>query len=256
MSSFKLRFLAVSTAAALLGACSSSNGPSSAGRQVAFQLATRSGAAAPAKALLAGQEILAAGSDTIVVTGVQMVLRRIELERAAASPVCDSLLADDDCEELKAGPVLLDLPLGVGAAHNFSVAMDTGSYAKVKFEIHRPEAGNDAAFLASHPGFDGVSIQMTGTFNGTPFTYSSDLDVEQEHEFTPPLTVTDSTGAQLTVFVDLQSWFLNQTADGLIDPSQANKGKTFEGEVKSNIETSLNAFEDENHDGEDDHDGI
>jgi hypothetical protein len=236
-------------ASAFLGACSSSSGPSSTGRQVAFQLATRTATAAPSNAaLLAGQEVIGLGSDTIVLSSVQFVLRKIELQRAVAAPVCDSLTTDDDCEELKVGPVLLDLPLGAGASRAFNVAIDTGSYGKIKLEIHKP-SGSEV------PGFDGVSIRVVGTYNGTPFTFESDLDAEQEFTFNPPLTVTDSTGAHLTLFVDLAKWFDNGNAGspGLIDPTSATIGGPNEGVVKNAIEASLNAFEDENHNGEDDH---
>lgn len=240
-------------AVAALAACSDSSGPASGGRQVALHLATQP--AAPAlrsAAAMAGTEVIGLGNDTIVVTQVQMVLRRIELERVGGT-VCDSLIVDDDCEELKAGPLLLDLPLGAGAARTFTVAIDTGSYGKIKFEIHKPESSNDAAFVALHPDFDGVSIRVTGTYNGVAFSYASDLDVEQEHDFVPPVGVTETTGANLTLFVDLGSWFANAGNTGLIDPATANKGGAAEGEVKSNIEASLNAFEDDDHDGEDDH---
>ena len=238
-------------ALAALAACDSS-GPASAGRQVAFQLATRPAAPALRTASAAATETIALGNDVIEVSQVQMVLRRIELERVGGT-VCDSLVADDDCEELKAGPVLLDLPLGAGASRSFSVAIDTGSYDKIKFEIHKPESSNDAAFVALNPDFDGVSIRVIGTYNGTAFTYTSDLDVEQEHGLVPPITVTDAAGANLTLFVDLAGWFANAGNTGLIDPATANKGGVAEGEVKSNIEASLNAFEDDDHDGQDDH---
>jgi hypothetical protein len=243
-------------AAAFLAACSDSSGPASAGRQVSLQLATQPAGPAPAPGMasIAGEEVLAAGGDTIVVTGVQLVLREIELKRTGGL-ACDTALVDDDCEELELGPVLLDLPLGAGAQRQFTVAIDTGSYDKIEFEIHKPTLGDDPAFVAANPTFDGVSIVMTGTFNGTPFSYASDLDVEQEYAFNPSLIVTETSGANVTLFVDLHSWFLNQTADGFIDPATANKGGQNEGEVKSNIETSLNAFEDDDHDGEDDHGG-
>jgi hypothetical protein len=238
-------------AAAFLAACSDSSGPASAGRQVSFHLATTSGAAAPVRGAALAEEILAAGSDTIVVTSVQMVLREIELKRSGAT-ACDTAQVEDDCEELEIGPVLLDLPLGAGASRQFTVPIDTGSYDKIEFEVHKPTLGDDPAFVAANPSFDGVSIRMTGTYNGTPFSYASDLDVEQERAFSPPLVVTDLAGANVTLFVDLQAWFLNQAGDGFISPEDANKGGPFEGEVKSNIETSLNAFEDDDHDGEDD----
>ena len=147
---------------------------------------------------------------------------------------------------------LLDLPLGNGAQREFTVAIDTGSYGKIEFEIHKASSGDDSAFVALHPEFADASIRVTGTYNGVAFTYVSDLDVEQEYDFVPPLTVTESTGANVTLFVDLNAWFLNQNADGLIDPATANKGGQLEGEVKSNIEASLNAFEDDDRDGEDD----
>ncbi|MEO8636779.1 MAG: hypothetical protein ABI587_16000 [Gemmatimonadales bacterium] len=250
-----LRFATAALAAmTVLAACSGdSSGPSVAGRKIAFLLATKPSTAAPSQAALVGQEIIAAGSDTIIVTSVKLVLRQIELERTNPAIVCDTSAVEDDCEELKLGATLLDLPLGAGAQREFTVAIDTGSYSKIKFEIHKPSSGDDSAFVAQNPGFDGVSVQMTGTYNGTPFTYTSDLDVEQEYSFNPPLTVTEATGANMTLFVDLNSWFLNQTADGLIDPLSANNGGSLEGEVKSNIESSFNAFEDDNHDGEDDH---
>jgi hypothetical protein len=238
---------------AAVAACSDSSAPGVAGRQVALQLATRPATTAPsAGANLVGTETITLGSDVIEVTQVQLVLEQIELQRAGGS-VCDATLPQDDCEELKAGPVLLDLPLGAGASRQFTVAIDTGTYGKVEFKIHKPESSNDAAFIAANPAFDGVSIRMTGTWNGTPFTYTTDLDVEQEADLIPPLSVTDAAGAQFTLLVNLSEWFANQANTGLIDPSTANPGGQFEGEVKSNIETSFHAFEDENHDGQDDH---
>ncbi len=187
----------------LLVACGDAGGPSSAGRQVAFHLATRPGAAAPVRGAALAEEVLTAGTDVIVVTGVQMVVREIELKRTGVA-ACDTAQADDDCEELEIGPVLLDLPLGAGATREFTVAIDTGSYEKLEFEVHKPSSSDDAAFVAANPLFDGVSIRMTGTYNGTPFIYTSDLDVEQERTLDPPLVVTETTGANVTMFVDLR----------------------------------------------------
>jgi hypothetical protein len=240
-------------AVAALAGCSAS-GPSSAGRQVAFQLATRP--ATPAAALMSasavGTETITLGTDVIVVSSVELVLRQIELERVGGT-VCDTTQAEDDCEELKAGPVLLDLPLGVGASHEFTVTTDTGTFEKIKFEIHKPQSGGDDVFLAAHPDFDGISIRVIGTFNGVAFTYTSKLEAEQEHEFVPPLTVTESSGANVTLMVDLTTWFRNAGGTGLVDPATALTGQPNEELVKGNIEQSFDAFEDDNHDGEDDH---
>lgn len=128
-----------------------------------------------------------------------------------------------------------------------------GTYNEFEFKIHKPEDDDsNAAFLAAHPDFDGVSIRVTGTWNGTAFTYTSDLDAEQETALVPPLVVTETGTADFTLFIDIGTWF--RFGDGsLIDPSSANKGGANEGTVKSNIENSFQSFEDEDHDGSDDH---
>ncbi|MBK8003165.1 MAG: hypothetical protein IPK12_04245 [Gemmatimonadetes bacterium] len=247
-----LKYAPTSLAAlALLAACAGDgSGPSVGGRQVAFQVATSEKTAAPAAALL-GPETIALGNDTIVLTSVQIVLREIELTRVGGS-ACDTTLTDDDCEELEIGPILLDLPLTAGADRQFTVVVDTGTYDEIEFEVHKPESSDDAGFLAANPEFDGRSIKVVGSWNGTPFTFYSDLNVEQEYDINPPLVVTDAAGASVTLRVDIARWFANQANSGLIDPASANKGGQYEGEVKSNIEASINAFEDDDHDGEDD----
>lgn len=250
MSMFKYSTTSLATLAVLAACSGDSNGPAGSGRQVAFQLATSERTTAPGMASVVGPETIGKGNDTIVFTSVQLVLREIELNHVGGT-ACDTTLSDD-CEELEIGPILLDLPLGAGADRQFSVQIDTGSYDKIEFEVHKPESSDDAGFIALHPEFNGVSIKATGTWNGTPFTYTSDLNVEQEYNISPPLVVTETTGANVTLRVDLGGWFLNQAADGLIDPMTANKGGQLEGEVKSNIEASLNAFEDDDHDGADD----
>ena len=60
----------------------------------------------------------------------------------------------------------------------------------VKLQIHRPTSDQaDAAFLAANPGFMGVSIKVTGTFNGTPFTFTTDLTTEIEMALNKPIEV-------------------------------------------------------------------
>ena len=84
-------------------------------------------------------------------------------------------------------------------------------------------------------------------------------DVEQELMLVPPLVITDTpdapaTTTNVTIRVDLAAWFVD--ADGaLIDPATANKGEPNEGLVEDNIDNSMEAFEDEDEDGEDDSSG-
>lgn len=257
------------TLAGALAACSTGAGPNPNGGQVTFSVATQGTAPAAAALMAAVPETLGVGNDTIVFDKVELVLRQIEFKRVEATAACpsdgpgsdhQSALHDDgpddhadDCEEMKTGPVLLDLPLGTGAARQFSVAIDTGTYGEVKFKLHKPsDDAGDPEFIAANPDFDGISVRATGTFNGTAFVFTSDASANQEVNLLPPLTVSDATPVSLTLFVDLSTWF-RSPGGALIDPAEALSGQPFENEVSDNIKASFRAFEDDDHDGHDDH---
>lgn len=91
---------------------------------------------------------------------------------------------------------------------------------------------------------------MDGTWNGSPFVYTSDLSAEQEIEFFPPLMVEEgTTSTNLTILVDLTNWFRDE-AGNLVDPATAARGGANEDLVEANIEDSCEAYEDDDEDGE------
>jgi hypothetical protein len=255
----------------LLAGCSDAAAPTLGGRTFAFALATRPAATASAaaatlsasSAALTGSETIALGNDTIVVTSAQLVLRKIELERVSAETACSGSESDqsssnevaDDCESVRTGPILVDLPLGSGAARAFTATLDTGTYGKFEVKVHSPDSGDaaDAAFLQTNPDFTHVSIRVSGTFNHAPFTFTTSLDAEQEAELVPPVSVTEATPASLTLMVDLSGWFLNEGRTALVDPASAMPGQPNQSIVENNIKSSFHAFEDENEDGQEDH---
>lgn len=275
-----VRQLSLAMAATLaLAACSQGgNGPGTTGQQVSFSLATKAAGAAPAPgfAITAAPETLAVGNDTIVFDTVQVLLRKIDLERSGATEDCGDVGDnnggnggtapvtpsdgndghEDDCEEVKAGPLILDLPLSAGATHVFSVQVDTGTFTSVHFQIHKPtDDPADQALLVQHPEFTGISIRVLGQFNGNAFSYTNDLTANQKVPLPAPLAVTDATPVDLTIMVDIANWF--QDAGGnLVDPASAATGQPNENLVTDNIKSSFHAFKDHDHDGEDDdHEG-
>ena len=248
-----MRSVALALAAAgSLAACNSDGAGPSVGAQLAINVATEAGVATAAGT----PDTTALGADILVIHSVELVLRDIEFEKQN-SDACDSLsTSHDGCEEVNVGPVLLDLPLGAGAAQAFTVSVDSGTYDEIELKLHKPEDSGDAAdqaFLATHPDLKDVSVRVTGTFNGTPFTFTSDVNAEQELDLQPPLTVDASGSADATLFVDVHSWFVQAGGTALIDPALALKGAAFEGTVANNIKASFEAFEDEDHDGSGDH---
>jgi len=280
------RLTAFAALASLLAACSDGAGPSARG-QVTFNLAT-GGIARPA--LLQGN-----AADVLVLDSVKLVLRDIKFQRVnedacdnenddgenndgthddatPSTPIRPASLHDDGgnddgddghsdaCESFNAGPYLLDVPLGPGVEKAFSVAVDAGTFDQVRFKIHKPDNDSgdpkDVAFLAANPAFDKVSIRVVGSFNGTPFVFTTDLNAQEKMAFAQPLVVAAAaTNVDVTIKVDVSNWFSNGTG-GLVDPATANKGGQNESLAKDNIRDSFHAFRDDNRDGEDDdHEG-
>ena len=237
-----------------LGACSSSSGPSDQGTGVALSVATRAAGTAAGAQLNDGPVTFVEGANTLVINKIEMVVREVELKRVEYDGACDGSASDDECEEIEAGPFLLDLPLSAGATTKFTVAALPGSYDEFEFEVHKPsDDAEDAAFLAAHPTFDGVSIRVAGSWNGVPFTYTTDVSAEQEMDFAPPLVVAAEVTTDFTLFIDIGTWFRN-ASNALINPATANKGGANESIVNSRITQSFEVFEDSDRDGRDDDD--
>ena len=238
-----------------LAACSSE--PNS-NPVVSFNLATRSAAPAVAAIGRPSFEIYTLGGTTIDFTSVRVAFSEIELERLGSPVECDiATIDDDDCEEIELAPRILDLPLTPGARRSISVSVAPGTYDEIEFRVEKlGDESDEAALVAANPEFDGVSIRVEGTYDGgsgpTAFVFTTDLNEEQELDLASPITVDETGAAELTLFVDIGTWFLNRAGDGYGEPAQANKGGQDESDVKNNIQKSFDAFEDHDHDGESD----
>ncbi len=239
--------------AAVLMACSDSTDVQLRGN-VAVSFATRSAATPAAPPLPRAvtmasvlDDTLVSGSDTLIISRAEIVLREIELKRIETT-TCES--SPSGCDDIELGPILIDLPLNPGAVRQFEVLVESGTFDEIEFEIHKVSGDDpdDAMFRQRHPDFVDKSIRVRGLFGGQPFVFESDLDVEQELDLTPPLVVDITTATNITIRVDLASWF--RTSSGsLIDPATANKGGINESVVKENIKRAIEAFEDDDEDG-------
>jgi hypothetical protein len=236
-----------------LAACQTTGDPTTASSvQVSF--ATRaSGAPLMGVGAIASDTQIVSGS-TLIITKVELVLRQIELRSADGATCVSGEEDDDDCEEFAIGPVLVSLPLTPGADQAFEAEVPAGTYSRVDFEIHKPDDGDpaDQLFIQQNPDFAEISIRVTGTFDGVPFVHTTELDVEQELELVPSLVVAEGVNTNLTIFVNLSTWY---TVNGvLVDPATANTGGPNESAVNNNIKDSFSAFEDPDGSGSDDDD--
>jgi len=188
------------------------------------------------------------GANTLVITKAQLVLRELEVKLSAAT-TCSTGTTADSCEEIQLGPMLIDLPVTDAVATPITAQVPAGTYREVEFDIRRPGTDPaDQAFVAANPNFANVSIRVEGTFNGTPFVFTSEIDQEVQIDFNPPLVVTDGSN-NATIAVDIRSWFRNPDGS-LINPATANPNGTNTGVVSERIKVSLRAFEDDDKNGQ------
>jgi len=160
---------------------------------------------------------------------------------------------DEGCPPLSVGPVLIDLPLDGTTAVVLDAFVPAGTYKRLQARLHAVKPGDEgvADFLAAHPEFEGISVKVVGVFTDAggaahDFTFTSDLNVVSAINFETPVTV-DAGTTNLTINVDVGSWFTSGSG-AVIDPTNADTQNA----IEKNIRRSLRAFEDDDHDGDED----
>jgi hypothetical protein len=196
---------------------------------------------------------LGTGANSLTINQAQVVLSKIEL---APSGTCGTPGERDDCDELQAGPALVELPLDGTTKVVLDGAVPPGSYTALhaKLDAVKPDE-NEAgvsAFLVAHPDWKGISVKVTGVFTDAKsqthnFTFASEADAEIEAAFQPAITVAAGT-SHITVSVDVASWFKDKTG-AVIDPTDPANAHA----IDHNVQLSFRTFEDQDRDGIDDH---
>jgi hypothetical protein len=128
----------------------------------------------------------------------------------------------------------VDLPLSGGITTIAANAIPAGTFREIELRVS--------------------TARLTGTFDNVPFDVTVAVNSRGEIEFATPLVVADGVPTSVTINVPVGEWLTN--ADGsLIDPSKISQNLTLAAQVRSRIIASFRAFEDEDHDGHDDHGG-
>ncbi len=230
----------------LAAACSDATSAKNSASQLGFTTGASLGANADAAPITVG-------GHTLNLTAVSLTVSRAEV-KPAATAVCadDNEGADDDrgpggggngnndandhddCDEMKVGPTTIDLPLDGSVVTVPADALPAGTFQQLELRL---------AF-----------VRLQGTFDGTPFDVTVSAPVRGEIEFSTPIVVTAGTQTSITVMVTITTWLTNPDGS-LLDPSQLNANATLRNQFISRIAASFGAFEDENHDGHDDHGG-
>jgi hypothetical protein len=241
----------------LLAACADST--TGAGRPAAVTLSVTSrSAAVPTVALASAAPItVEGGGNTLVINQVRLVLGEIELKlpdadcsgSGAGNSSSGNSGRGNECAEIELDPVLVDVPLSGTATLDLGALVPPGTYRELEFKVENADddSGLEATFLRAHPEFRGVSVRVDGTFNGQPFTFKSALEAEIEQEFGTPLVVSAENPLNLTISIDVASWFKG-TGGTVLDPS--NGANAFR--IGQNVRASFAAFEDDDRNGVED----
>jgi hypothetical protein len=278
--SFKLVLCA---GVSLLAACSEGTGPNASGEVgLGFQLATSQSSAsapsAPGTATSAGVAQVSttpaglritSGTDAIVITRAQVVVRDVKLKSAAATCLDDDDDDDkssssrsgmrssdddddDDCPSIRVGPYLVNVPVSGADGGRVAVMVPEGTYSSVRLKVHKVSSSDsaDLAFRQANPDFRNISIRLEGTYNTQPFTFVSDVNATLEVPLTAPVVIGKG-GDNVTVTIDMKEWFTKPTG-GLYSPGAANTSGFVQAKIQNNIRNTFRAFRDRNRDGKED----
>ena len=250
--------LAAAVAIGALAACSSDlTGGNRHPVQVSF---ISNSPSAPATGIRMSPDVTVGATGDLILTKVQVVLDKIELDRNGTSSCVaeiedsgdDHAAVGEECEDVSRDPVLIDIPVD-GTLHAvLNVPLSEGTYAELEAKLE-PAPATATAFNSTNADIVGKSVRVEGTFKGTAFVFTSSVRRSLEMSFDPPLVI-DATTKNATVNLDVGKWFLDASGN-VIDPATATDGSATRQQIEDNIERAFHAFEDEHESGVDDHSG-
>lgn len=170
---------------------------------VMFQLTTRANAAPP---------IGSAGS--LQTTSFRLVVGAASLGGAGQFGCTDC--QDNGGTEGQSPQQLINVPVGGGAVVVATEPVMAGHYAQAEISVEAPVGKTVAGTLGWQSG---VSMEIAGRFNGTPFMIPLSLAGSFRETLTPPVDVTAGAPSAIPVTITLPvaSWFV---ANGVnLDPS-------------------------------------
>jgi len=208
-------------------------------------------AAASATPGIVADLIVNGTGGSVRITSAQMTLSHIKLasgdvtctdddaneaDDANDQPDANETDADDqdenECPSIRGDPVQVNLPLDGTTKVILDAMVPAGSYLGLRAEIENVSVV-------------GVFTDAGGTDHA--FTFTSDAHAEVSVDFPTPVTVGAAT-SNFTIDVDVGTWF-KDAAGAILDPNNAANQESIEHAIRA----SFHAFEDDNHDGDDDH---
>ena len=192
------------------------------------------------------QATVSSASGAVHIDRLRLVLGTIKLETAGVDGSVDWVLDGSRV-------VVLDLT-GEPVTAEAAIAVPAGTYKEIEISIDKLESGDAAeeTIIAQHPDVADASIAITGrvSLNGgaDSFVFTAALDRDMEILLDPVLVIgggDEPTGVRVTLVLRTERWFLSAAGECLDPRDPANRSA-----IEANIQTSLEAFEDGDLDGQ------
>ena len=135
---------------------------------------------APATGIRMSPDVTVGATGDLILTKVQVVLDKIELDRNGTSSCVaeiedsgdDHAAVGEECEDVSRDPVLIDIPVD-GTLHAvLNVPLSEGTYAELEAKLE-PAPATATAFNSTNADIVGKSVRVEGTFKGTAFVFTS-----------------------------------------------------------------------------------
>ena len=180
---------------------------------------------------------LGKGTNAVEIQSAKILLKNIAFHR----------FPSDNDVDVKVGPFVVTLDPS-GSVNTVAVSnIPAGIYDRVAFRLHKPEDSEpvpDAEFREGESGDQRYSVILSGTFNGQAFVYKSRQNGKQEIPLAPPISVDEKGTTNVTLTVDVNSWFVR---DGQpLDPTDDQNAQAIDDNIKASFAT---IFKDDNKDG-------
>jgi hypothetical protein len=245
----RLQLAAAIAAISFLAACSSDS--TGVGKQTGSSLTFTTGSAGASSAL-ASTVPITVGSNTLDVSAITVVIDRASLKSTETDVCADDddddnehqvatgdrgpgggdLHDHDNCEEVRIGPTIVDLPVDGKLVTIPANTVPPGTFREIELRVSL--------------------VRLQGTFDTKPFDVTIPVGAKAEIKLDPPITVAADGALAVTVNLPVDKWLVNPDGS-LIDPNQLRSNIMLLGRVRMNIASSIHAFEDRDHDGMPDH---
>ncbi len=168
---------------------------------------------------------------------VYLVVGRVKLEKAGSTLV----------DFLDERSIVIALEPAAGPILAIAADVPDGAYKELEIAIDKLEAGHphEQALVDAYPALSDASVLIEGTVadpaaTSESFSFATDLDIDLELTFDPPLTPDGAAGPAtlISLMVDVTSWFRDQSGK-LLDPRDPADRSA----IESNVQRSIELFE-------------